>query len=72
MSAPAISENKMAAAGDVISVVVKWSGKEYPFEDLPALITVKDLKQAIYEKTMVRPDRQKLLGLKYKGYCYCC
>ena len=52
---------------DAIDVVVKWSGKEYPIEKLPPSNTVLQLKQEISKKTGVLPERQKLLGLKYKG-----
>lgn len=59
---------KMAAAEeDVVNLVVKWSGKEYSFENIQKSKTVADLKQMICDKTMVLPGRQKLLGLKYKG-----
>eukprot|EP00794_Sanderia_malayensis_P005274 gene5274-5940_t len=56
-----------ARADDKITVVVKWSGKEFSFDDLSPSNTVSNLKEEIFKKTMVRPDRQKLLGLKYKG-----
>jgi len=50
-----------------VSVVIKWSGKEYPINDVSLQLTVKDLKDIIYTKTNVKPERQKLLGLKVKG-----
>ncbi|XP_032240517.2 ubiquitin-like domain-containing CTD phosphatase 1 [Nematostella vectensis] len=50
-----------------VSVVVKWSGKEYSINNLQPQDTVKTLKAVIQEKTGVLPERQKLLGLKYKG-----
>lgn len=48
------------------SFVVKWSGTDYPVhvEDCE---TVADLKNVIFNRTGVRPDRQKLLGLKASG-----
>ena len=62
------SISKMAASEeDVVNLVVKWSGKEYTFENLQKSQTVADFKQMIFDKTMVLPERQKLLGLKYKG-----
>lgn len=42
-------------------------GNEYNIDDLTNEDTVGVLKQMIYRKTNVRPERQKLLNLKYKG-----
>lgn len=50
-----------------VSIIVKWSGKEYPITDLNELDTVAVLKHEIYKSTQVRPERQKLLNLKHKG-----
>jgi len=50
-----------------LNVIVKWSGKEYLVENLSPSETVRHLKDTIREKTGVLPERQKLLGLKYKG-----
>lgn len=52
-----------------VSVIVKWSGKEYKINDLNEQDTVAILKHEIYKKTQVKPERQKLLNLKYKGKC---
>ena len=49
------------------SLIVKWSGKEYHIKDIDPSNTVAQLKEQIYEHTRVRPERQKLLGLKFKG-----
>ena len=60
----------MAASGEVsgaegrIDLCVKWSGEEFQFEGLPDTTTITELKQLIYQKTCVRPERQKLLGIK--------
>lgn len=51
---------------NLIKLIIKWSGKEYEIE-LNENETVKDLKFAIQKETGVRPERQKLLNLKYKG-----
>ncbi|KAK2176352.1 hypothetical protein NP493_666g01002 [Ridgeia piscesae] len=48
-------------------VVVKWNGKEYVITGLNFDKSIKDLKEAIKDETGVLPERQKLLGLKYKG-----
>lgn len=48
-------------------VCIKWGGKEYNVTGLLDTQTVLDLKTAIQTETGVRPDRQKLLGLKVKG-----
>ncbi|XP_065361503.1 ubiquitin-like domain-containing CTD phosphatase 1 [Calliphora vicina] len=50
-----------------ITIVVKWSAKEYPITDLTDQDTVAVLRHEIFKKTQVRPERQKLLNLKYKG-----
>jgi len=52
---------------ETTSVVIKWSGKEYPITDISNQLTVLQLKEMIYTKTNVKPERQKLLGLKVKG-----
>lgn len=49
------------------TIIVKWSGKEYPITDLTDQDTVAVLKHEIFKKTQVRPERQKLLNLKFKG-----
>lgn len=49
-----------------MKVIIKWSGKEYEIE-LTENDSVEDLKCAIQKETGVRPERQKLLNLKYKG-----
>lgn len=51
---------------NLIKLIIKWSGKEYEIE-LTENDTVGDLKNVIQKQTGVRPDRQKLLNLKYKG-----
>ena len=62
--------NNMAANSDTkeeLCVTIKWSGKEYAIQNLSPSDTVKSLKDLIRDKTGVLPERQKLLGLKYKG-----
>lgn len=49
-----------------ITIIVKWCGNEYPM-DLTNQDTVAVLRHEIFRKTQVRPERQKLLNLKYKG-----
>lgn len=56
----------MSAIKDV-SFIVKWNGKEYPVTDLSDQETVAVLKHEIARLTNVRPERQKLLNLRYKG-----
>lgn len=48
-------------------IIVKWGGKEYPITDLTDQDTVDVLRHEIFKLTQVRPDRQKLINLKYKG-----
>lgn len=50
-----------------MKLIVKWSGQEYEFTEVTGTDTVKYLKEAIHEKTGVLPQRQKILGLKFKG-----
>lgn len=50
-----------------VNLIVKWAGKEYSIPDLPLHGCVMDLKHAIFEKTGVLPERQKLVGVKCKG-----
>lgn len=50
-----------------LSLTIKWSGTEYVIGDIELSSTVLQLKQQIYKQTGVLPERQKLLGLKYKG-----
>ncbi|KAL9892929.1 ubiquitin-like domain-containing CTD phosphatase 1 [Glossina fuscipes] len=50
-----------------VSILVKWSGREYHITDLTDQDTVAVLRHEIFKKTQVRPERQKLINLKYKG-----
>ena len=56
-----------SASPENFSLVIKWSGKEYTIDGLSQADTVKQLKEQIKGKTGVLPERQKLLGLKFKG-----
>ena len=53
---------------DSVKITVKWSGEEYPITDIGENDTVMSLKEKIQRLTGVRPERQKLLNLKFKGY----
>jgi len=55
-----------------LRIVVKWSGKEYDILDIQEEDTVLALKERIHRETGVRPERQKLLNLKFKGYVLNC
>lgn len=55
-----------------LRIVVKWSGKEYDILDIQEEDTVLTLKERIHRETGVRPERQKLLNLKFKGYVLNC
>lgn len=50
-------------------VTLKWSGQEFPLTDLTDQDTVRMLRFEIYKKTQVRPERQKLINLKFEGKC---
>lgn len=56
----------MSGEGSDHTVVIKWSGQEFRLS-LPKDATVGDLKKATQAATGVLPERQKLLGLKFKG-----
>lgn len=49
-----------------LKLLVKWSGAEYDVELHPQ-DNIAVLKHEIFKKTNVKPERQKLLNLKYKG-----
>lgn len=51
-------------------IIVKWSGKEYPIVDITEHDSVAILRHEIFKKTHVKPERQKLLNLKYKGFSF--
>lgn len=55
------------AGMSISNLTVKWAGKEYLIPDLPQHACVVDLKDAIFKKTGVHPERQKLVGMKCKG-----
>lgn len=50
-----------------ISLIVKWSGKEYVIEDVEPTWSFCDLKDEIWHKTGVKQNRQKLMGVKVSG-----
>lgn len=56
----------MSREGSDHTVVIKWSGQEFRLS-LQKDATVGDLKKATQDATGVLPERQKLLGLKFKG-----
>lgn len=51
------------------SIVVKWSGNEYVIDEsaVNQSDTIADLKRELHKRTGVLPERQKLIGLKYKN-----
>ena len=55
---------------DNTTIIIKWRGKEYHLENISLQSSVLDIKNIIYEKTNVKPERQKLLGLKTKGVLF--
>lgn len=48
-------------------VTVKWAGKEYPLTEITGEDTVRMLRIEICKQTEVRPERQKLINLKFEG-----
>lgn len=47
-----------------MEMIIKWGGKDYNLTSLQETQTFKDLKGEIYKQTNVKPERQKILGLK--------
>lgn len=47
------------------TLTVKWSGQKFDFNEFRSSTTISELKEAISEKTGVRPERQKLLGVRF-------
>lgn len=58
-----------SSSTDCLPLIVKWAKKEISLdrECLQPDDTIGHLKNVIYHKTGVHPERQKLFGLKYKG-----
>lgn len=52
---------------DSSGIIVRWNGTDYPINDLLNETTIAELKARIYEETDVRPERQKLLNLRFRG-----
>lgn len=50
-----------------IKLSVKWNGKEYDIPEFSSSDSVAMLKIAIENATGVRPERQKLLNVKFQG-----
>jgi len=46
-----------------LALRVQWNGARFPVE-LPATASVADLKERLFHLTEVRPERQKILGLR--------
>ncbi len=57
-------------ATNSLSLIVKWSSNEYVIDSITSEDTVNDIKNMIYKKTGVKPERQKLIGLKTNGYSH--
>lgn len=47
-----------------MEMTIKWSGKDYTISNLLPTHTLADLKSEIQKQTNVKPERQKILGLK--------
>uniref|UniRef100_A0A0A9X4J1 Ubiquitin-like domain-containing CTD phosphatase 1 n=1 Tax=Lygus hesperus TaxID=30085 RepID=A0A0A9X4J1_LYGHE len=50
-----------------LNLIVKWNNAEYVLEGLLETDNVEALKNVIFKKTGVRPERQKLLNVKFNG-----
>ncbi|CAG2121400.1 unnamed protein product, partial [Medioppia subpectinata] len=67
VTAGAEEEEGVSAATNGLTLTIKWSSQEYAIDSVTTDDTVRDLKEAIYRKTGVKPERQKLMGLKANG-----
>ena len=56
--------------GIIQKLIVKWSSSEYEIDCLDPENTISDIKDCIQSKTGVKPERQKLMGLKMKNGFY--
>ena len=52
---------------DNMDLIVKWNNKEYDISFVRENDCIGALKELIFDVTGVRPERQKLLNLRYKG-----
>lgn len=52
---------------DNLELIVKWNNKEYDVSFVCPDDCVSALKELIFDVTGVRPERQKLLNLRYEG-----
>lgn len=50
-----------------VKLSVKWNGKEFDIPEFASSDSVAMLKVAIENATGVRPERQKLLNIKFQG-----
>lgn len=63
-----LNEKKMCDINESsIKLSVKWNGKEYDIPEFSTSDSVAMLKIAIENATGVRPERQKLLNVKFQG-----
>ena len=46
------------------TITIKWSGQEYVIADLKSSSSLAELKEAVFLKTGVKPERQKLFGIR--------
>lgn len=51
----------------ISNLSVKWNNTEYDISYINNTDTVLALKELIFDVTGVRPERQKLLNIKYQG-----
>lgn len=49
-----------------ITINIRWNGAVYPVT-AHSDMTFLEFKEAVQQLTKVRPDKQKLLNIKYKG-----
>ena len=52
---------------DNLDLIVKWNNKEFDISYIRERDCVGALKELIFDVTGVRPERQKLLNLRYEG-----
>lgn len=55
------------SASSLLDLIIKWNGNDYDVKNLNTDSDVKTLKEEIFKRTGVRPERQKLINLRLSG-----
>ena len=58
------------SVSDKMDIIVKFCGKEYHIEDMADGETIAGLKARIFRDTRVKPEHQRLMGIKTQQGTY--